>query len=119
MRLKYVGAKGSEAKFVEKTGIVWTPGASHDVAEGMAAHMLKHPDVWAPDDLPAQAPAPPAVTEGQDDGKNVLIKADGAQVVLDDMDAKGLRSLCKELGVTVHFALGKARLIETLMAAGA
>lgn len=69
MKFKYVGKKQQETAFFDKTGIVWTPDAVHDVANletGKA--MLKHPDVFEPvEEAPtlgladaAKPPAPPA-----------------------------------------------------------
>jgi hypothetical protein len=47
-RLLYVGLKqAGERAFMDKTGIEWFPGSSHDVSDAHAALMLQHADVWA------------------------------------------------------------------------
>jgi len=48
-RIAYVGKKQREDAFREETGIVWEPGAIHDIARPeTAAKLLKHPDVFWP-----------------------------------------------------------------------
>ncbi|APW38444.1 hypothetical protein RD110_15585 [Rhodoferax koreense] len=46
-RIRYVGAKDAERAFIDKTGIVWTPGDEHEIEVGTASRMLQHPDVFA------------------------------------------------------------------------
>jgi hypothetical protein len=81
-KIKYVGKKPEESAFSELTGIVWAPGASHEVPDEHAARLLQHTDVFARDEgkaskaaarAAASAPAAPAV---QSDN---LVKSDVAQ----------------------------------------
>lgn len=47
MKIRYVGKKELETAFQEKTGLVWTPDAVHEVDDATATRMLLHPDVFA------------------------------------------------------------------------
>jgi hypothetical protein len=54
MLIVYVGGKPSKADNVAGTGLVWSPGQSHEVADPLAcAKLLRHTGVWM------QAPANP------------------------------------------------------------
>lgn len=60
-RIAYIGKKQREDAFKDETGITWSPGEVHDIADAaLAARMLSHPDVFVREDdaqRAAQAPA--------------------------------------------------------------
>jgi len=65
MKFKYVGKKDRETAFSEATGIVWEPGAEHDIADkAIAKRMLAHPDVFEPVALAEKQAAAPAEGAG-------------------------------------------------------
>ena len=62
MKIKYVGKKEAETAFSAESGITWTPGAEHDIANvSLCKRMLNHPDVF---EQVAEEQKPAASTEG-------------------------------------------------------
>lgn len=125
MKLKYVGLKNEETAFSPETGITWTPGSSHDVADLIAKRMLAHPDVFALDEskgkaAPAAAPAPadpPAGTDGESAEPEFVIATSEGPLTLDGMDRDTLVALAKEAGLKHHHNAGIDKLRALLMAA--
>lgn len=129
MKLKYVGLKDEETAFSPETGITWTPGSSHDVADLIAKRMLAHPDVFALDEskgkaaaatAPVAAPAPaapPAGSEGDPVAPEFVIATSEGPLVLDAMDRDTLVALAKEAGLKHHHNAGIDKLRALLMAA--
>lgn len=100
-RIKYVGTKDDgESAFSRETQITWFPGDSHDMTDAMAARMLQHPDVFAPDEATFEL----AIKLG-----------DGTVKVLDGMDRAELHALAKDLSLGVHHNAGEKKVIDALL----
>lgn len=58
-RVRYVGIKASRRDNLAWTGLTWTPGQVHEVADEAAAILLRFPSVWmeAVDEPKAQVQA--------------------------------------------------------------
>jgi hypothetical protein len=118
MKIKYVGLKDEETAFSHKTGIVWTPGAVHEVADkAMCVQMLQHPDVFAEDTEGATLADGTVAKEQGDKVRTTITLADGTVKDLVDLDKEALHALAKELNVQVHHAAGPAKVIDALFAA--
>lgn len=110
-KIKYVGRKpDGETAFSLLPGApsVWMPGDSNEVSDELAARMLAHPDVFALDDG-ADVPQDAEVGSTNDEGAE--------PDVLEVLGKDELRALAAEIGVVVHHAAGKAKLIEAIRAA--
>lgn len=122
MKIKYVGLKDEETAFSHKTGIVWTPGDSHEIRDAaMAKQMLQHPDVFAEDTGEdstklQNSTAVPSESTGAK-AKTTIKLQDGTVKDLDGMDKEALHALAGELKVKVHHAAGAAKVVEALLAA--
>lgn len=114
MQIKYVGVKqDGETAFIHDTKITWLQGDSHDVADDVAARMLKHPDVFAMDEV--EIPAVPLVDAGN--AEAFITTPDGVTHALGVLDRAALHALAKELDVKVHHNAGADKVIEALQAA--
>lgn len=66
VRIAYIGKKQHEDAFKEDTGIVWSPGEAHEIANpAVAAKMLGHPDVFV---LEGDVGRMPEASTGRPDG---------------------------------------------------
>lgn len=132
MKFKYVGKKERETAFSEVTGIVWEPGAEHEIKDpALSKRMLSHPDVFEPVEL-ATAPAAPAAEgaglsdvvipagtesaaitnapqpqEPQDQTEaekpaELVMMTEAGPLNLSVLDKAQLHQLAKELGVDIH-----------------
>lgn len=120
MKFKYVGKKERETAFSEATGIVWEPGAEHEVADAaLCKRMLSHPDVFEAVALVVQAePVKPEPDQPDqpdapaEQGLSDATKADKptsyrmqtaeGELLLDALDAETLHKLAKDSGIKVH-----------------
>ncbi len=124
MKIKYVGLKEEETAFSPESGIVWNPGSSHEVPDGLARRMLAHPDVFAVDEgkrapaktetTPPPPPAPPEQRATPPKGEFVISAPDGP-LVLDGLERDVLWNLANEAGLKPHVNLGIPKLQALLM----
>jgi hypothetical protein len=64
--IQYVGYKPAKADTVARTGLTWTPGQVHVVADEAAAKLLGFPSVWK------EAPHEKAEAEAEAEAEAVL-----------------------------------------------
>lgn len=130
MQIKYVGVKqDGETAFIHDTKITWFQGDSHEIADAIAARMLKHPDVFAIDEAektpavidPSTSPAPVLLADGranqQISPEAFITTPGGVTHALNVLDRAALHALAKELDVKVHHNAGADKVIEALQTA--
>lgn len=77
--------------------------------------MVAAPAALPPAVPPAPAPVVPAAVAPSNPAGEYVIKVDGADVVLDALDAAALHDLAKKLDVKVHHASGAEKVRAALM----
>ena len=115
MKIKYVGVKvDGETAFASASGIaLWLAGDSHDVDDAVAAKMIKHPDVFAANDIDEQPQAPAEMAPVSIGSTQGAVDQSASLTPLEGMTKEQLHALAKDKGLKVHHNAG----IETLIKA--
>ena len=121
MKIKYVGKKDVETAFSAESGITWTPGAEHDIANvALCKRMLNHPDVFeivegvqkpaatstegaqGLSDVVSKPEAPAADTKPTEGAAKLLMQTAAGALDLSLLSKDDLHALAKEQGLSIH-----------------
>ena len=119
MKIKYVGVKlDGETAFAGESGVaLWRTGDAHEIKDGVATKMLKHPDVFELDeDIKVAEPVQVVKVAEPVIVSEVVIPALGL-TPLESMSKEQLQELAKSKNIKVHHNAGIETLIKAIKAA--